>query len=380
MLQSSLVLPTFDDTPVSPMTTPSSRRFDALDGMRGLAALFVMVYHITEQNGLNYARDSQAAVDLFFVLSGFVIMHSYGSAILSGMRFGDYLTSRLIRLGPLYLAGLVLGVAAMGAAIAHHHGDGIRLSHLWTATGLGLVGLPYLNAVSWPLGHHMTPGVIFPLNGPAWSLFFELFINICFFFYLARWRRLSGWLILGLMALFLFTRFWTHEGNAGWGTDNFWAGFPRVAAEFFLGALLCVWHQQLNWRGTPLKVAITFGLIALVFVFFLSSSDNKALIDAVVLSPLAILAGAQLHLGPKARQLCQQLGDLSYPVYIIHVPLHRLAIEMLGLETLPALQQLVIVSAIVVVCAMVLTKADEQVRRALKARAGVTRPVAQAAH
>lgn len=361
------------------MTLAPSRRFDALDGMRGLAALFVMVYHVTEQNGLHYARDAQAAVDLFFVLSGFVIMHGYGHAILAGMSFGDYLKSRLIRLGPLYLAGLALGLAAMGAAILHHHAGGIRASHLWTATGLGLIGLPYLNHLAWPLGHHVTPGVVFPLNGPAWSLFFEVFINICFFFYLARWRRVSGWLVLGLMALFLATRLWTGEGNPGWGTDGFWAGFPRVAAEFFLGALLYVWHKRLNWRNTPMQVALKLALIGIVFVFFLSSSGAKALIDAVLLSPLAILAGARLELGPRARQICQRLGDLSYPLYIIHVPLHLLAVEMLGLESLPPLQQLIVVSVIAVACAMALAKVDERVRGALKARLDAARPRAAAA-
>lgn len=346
------------------MQPAQPQRFDALDGMRGLAALFVMVYHITEQNGLHYARGAHAAVDLFFVLSGFVIMHSYGQAIREGLGFGAFLKARLIRLGPLYMAGLLIGVVAMGAAILHQPDRGIGMREVGAALGLGLVALPYLNDLAWPLGQQAIQGPIFPLNGPAWSLFFEVFINICFFFYLARWRQVSAWGVAGLMAIFLATWFWLGELNAGWGTDNFWAGFPRVAAGFFMGTLLHVWHTRLTYRNTALQMA----LIAIVFVLFLSASETKALVNALVLAPLAIMAGAHLELGERTRQACELLGELSYPVYIIHVPIHRLLVECFGLEALGAQQQLMVICGLVVACALLLIRGDKAVRAWLRVR------------
>ncbi|MFT3859367.1 MAG: acyltransferase [Aquabacterium sp.] len=346
------------------MTPPSHSRFDALDGMRGLAALFVMVYHVSKQNGLHLARGSYAAVDLFFILSGFVIMHSYGRAILGGMGFGEYLKARLIRLAPLYLVGLALGFTAMMVTVLYRpHGD-LTVADVWRAGGLALAGLPYLNGLTWPLGHQLFLGPIFPLNGPSWSLFFELMVNIVFFFYLLRLRQVRAWHVGVLMAVLLAIELHTGEMNAGWGQSNFWLGFPRVAAEFLLGALLYVWYPRWKLLFKPLQLA----LIAAVFALFLSSSERKVLLDALVLSPLAILAGAHLQLGEHARAVCRWLGELSYPIYVVHVPLHALAIACFGLEQLPPLPQLLIVVVAAVLSAIVLNQVDARVRKALKAR------------
>jgi peptidoglycan/LPS O-acetylase OafA/YrhL len=87
-------------------------RFDLLDGLRGLAAIAVMVHHFTQHNGLHWLGGAWVAVDLFFILSGFVIAHSYGIKLLAGMPLRQFLLIRLNRLGPLYFFGLLIGLIA----------------------------------------------------------------------------------------------------------------------------------------------------------------------------------------------------------------------------------------------------------------------------
>lgn len=152
-------------------------RVDLLDGLRGAAAVAVMVGHLTQRNSLRWLPGNWVAVDLFFILSGFVIAYSYTSKILGGMSGLEFLITRVIRLLPLYFAGLLVGLTAAAIAVADRPDLYVQVVK---AFGLGTILLPYLNWRELPfqvvaLGHP-----IFPLNEPAWSLFFESAINVLF--------------------------------------------------------------------------------------------------------------------------------------------------------------------------------------------------------
>jgi peptidoglycan/LPS O-acetylase OafA/YrhL len=89
-------------------------RFSALDAIRGIGAVAVMLLHFASLNGLSWMPRAWIAVDLFFILSGFVLMHSYSQKITDGrLNFLAFFKIRLIRLMPLYLVGLVLGYLGM---------------------------------------------------------------------------------------------------------------------------------------------------------------------------------------------------------------------------------------------------------------------------
>jgi peptidoglycan/LPS O-acetylase OafA/YrhL len=171
-------------------------RFHALDAVRGMAALAVLIYHLS---GQKIFPGAWVAVDLFFVLSGFVIHHSYQNRLERGMGIGEFMTLRLIRLAPLYWLALMIGAFTF---VLDKPDTG--MADLAEMTVRGALWMPRLSDLPWPF--NATPVAteqrIFPLNGPSWSLFFELVVNVLFFYLGARWLKgHARWLLLaGLIA------------------------------------------------------------------------------------------------------------------------------------------------------------------------------------
>ena len=133
-----------------------------LDALRGVAAISVMLYHfspfITDGKVL---PSSYLAVDLFFLLSGFVIAHAYDRKIESGMGFGTFLLIRLIRLYPLYLAGTLLGFFYLLIKNRLIPAEYLPLSDIAVMLTTGMFFIPLVGSA-----YH----TIFPLNPASWSL------------------------------------------------------------------------------------------------------------------------------------------------------------------------------------------------------------------
>lgn len=141
----------------------SGGRFHTLDAMRGVAALAVVLVHVAAYSGVNLAPGGNLAVDFFFALSGFVIARAYSARLRSGLSWLRFAEIRLVRLYPLVLLGCGFGLVKMLFQI----GMGHETAPSWGQFAWILI----LNPLLLP-----APGVyLFPLNNPAWSLFFELF-------------------------------------------------------------------------------------------------------------------------------------------------------------------------------------------------------------
>jgi peptidoglycan/LPS O-acetylase OafA/YrhL len=157
-----------------------NKRFEVLDGTRGLAALVVMIFHLTALQQV-FER-GWLAVDLFFILSGFVITYSYGDKIKQGLTFKDFLVARFLRLWPLMALGLTLGLAA---SALHHFWvapDGGLAAEVIAAFFFNLAFLPYISETTQvTYGDVIVYDDLFPLNAPAWSLFFEMLIGLVYF-------------------------------------------------------------------------------------------------------------------------------------------------------------------------------------------------------
>lgn len=96
------------------------RTFHTLDGLRGVAAGTVLIYHFPSLWSPASAPSAYLAVDLFFLMSGFVIEHAYGQRLATGLGVRRFLLLRLIRLYPLYLVGTgITALAIAGAMLAH---------------------------------------------------------------------------------------------------------------------------------------------------------------------------------------------------------------------------------------------------------------------
>lgn len=345
-------------------------RFDLLDGLRGLAAVAVMIYHYSQHNGVNWLSAAWVAVDLFFVLSGFVIAHSYSKHILAGMSFGQFMRLRLIRLAPLYMVGLALGILTACLTLMHGRSSAIGAPEILKAAGLGLLFLPYLNQLAWPFGAQALSGPVFPLNGPAWSLFFEIAVNIAFFFHLRRTKQPASWMLV-LMAYLLFFALSLHLDivNPGWGFENFIFGFPRVTAGFFMGAL--IFRAGLQHKRVPMPLVL--GMASLTLLCFLRNTAKTTMGATLFLVPMTVAMASTAWVSGTARKLCEVLGNLSYPIYIIHFPLYQLALELTPLDRLPPVRQVIIMAITAVVLAWLLVPIDQWARRRLLSLTATTK-------
>ena len=283
--------------------------------MRGAAALVVAGYHADVLWGFK-AGSGYLAVDLFFVLSGFVLAHAYDNRFERGMTPWEFMRIRLIRLYPLYL----LGLAAVTIAIL---ADYLIAKHVsWTPHGL-------LASLALSIGFLPTPpGIapresIYPLNTPAWSLAFELVIN---FAWALTWRRLSNrvlsWIVMvsGVTLLAVSTLFGSVD--VGWTWESLLAGFPRVTFSFALGVLLLRLRRNgaLKMKVHPfLPVAAVLVLLIIEPAAVLRPAYDLTCV--VFFFPLLMLAGAQ---SPPQRKLAAVFGftgAISYALYALHFPI-----------------------------------------------------------
>ena len=191
--------------------TVLQKRFIAMDGLRGIAALYVLMFHAGEWFPKSWTSRGWLSVDLFFVLSGFVIAASYEQRLANYLHPFDFFKLRIIRLYPLYLIGLLVGIINLVSSyLVTTQITDLNLIR-WHALPFSFLMLPYPFADSVKVG-------LYPLNGPAWSLFFEVIINIIYSFTFRYWTKinicfvilLSGFLFLHLQAL-------AGEGEGGIG-------------------------------------------------------------------------------------------------------------------------------------------------------------------
>ena len=280
--------------------------------MRGLAAMVVVIYHGTS----HVFPMGYAAVDLFFVLSGFVLAHRHGEELSSGGNGLAFLLKRVIRLYPLYAVGTLIGLVSAGLMVGRLTGWTWPL--YGTAVALAPLFLPVLSNVA--LG-------IFPLDGPAWSLFFEAVGNFVFAFTGSRPRLTAAITALSLPLVVLAIKHW--EGGGGSTLEEFPGGFARVLFSFFAGVVA----YRLWSAGKRLPWNVPWGLLFAAMVVIYAARPHKAAhYDAllvVLVQPLLIWAGAGSRPG-KFEPVMTWLGAISYALYVIHVPLHLLLLGLLG--------------------------------------------------
>jgi peptidoglycan/LPS O-acetylase OafA/YrhL len=293
------------------------QRFLMLDLMRGIAAISVLVYHTG--NLLNFQMPSAyLAVDLFFLLSGFVIAHNYDRKIAAGMSFTEFVVQRLIRLYPCLLLTLLLGVLIFCLRTIRHTG------HL---DGWGVLGAACLNALFLPaMVQPFRIGGLFPFDGASWSLTFELIANVAYWYTFRRMTglRLALLILLALVGVVLAIRVFG-QIDLGMRAEDFWWGIPRVTLSFFMGVAL----RRYFYERVPFKLegsAAPLVLFWLLLLFSLNRFVSPGHIAAVelltiaVLFPLLLLTVAGATPGPRMALICKWTGDASYPVYLLQVP------------------------------------------------------------
>jgi len=335
----------------------SASRYALLDGIRGIAALFVLTRHTEAMWGFSLPH-SYLAVDLFFLLSGFVIRAAYHERLASGsIDARQFVLLRLIRLYPVYFFSVLVALVCHGLA-----GDLVPDAGLALSTLLTLLFLPSV------LG---TAAYLFPLNGPYWSLLFELIVNLG---YGAVWRWLSiRYLIIlsaGLLAFLTVVGTLAGHLNIGfnWGGQSMLVGLARATYGIATGMLL----QHLSSHGalTPRPWLGGVATCAVLLMPDLGRFDFWVDILAVgFILPLGILMMATRR-PTRVDGVLILLGAASYPTYVLHEPLGRLLDWALpeALANHAPLSGLLFVFLLVPVMALIERRADEPLRRWLNAR------------
>jgi len=294
------------------MTAVDPQRYHALDAMRGIAALAVVVFHIGDDLHQRLFPHAYLAVDFFFMLSGFVLARAYEKRLRTSLSAARFLEMRLIRLYPLFALGVLLGTARIVSRVMDAVPHSMTTMGAMVAFAMNLLMLPAPTS----------PDVLFPFDVPAWSLFLEIVINIAFAVVLCRmaFRVLAFFCLAAGALLFLAI---SHQGfndlGALWSTAGF--GLLRVGFSFLLGMLLARMPGE-ERRPSPMALlplaALALLLAAPWPVAFGAQIDAIAVFVAM---PLTLWAGARTELSPSLQPAGAVLGDISYPLYAIHFPL-----------------------------------------------------------
>jgi len=260
----------------------------------------------------NFIAHSYLAVDFFFCLSGFVIAYAYDSKVES-MGLIRFIQSRLIRLHPLVIIGALLGLITFIFD---------PFSNLYQGYGLGKTLLMFLSAallIPYPLVHERYFN-LFHLNPPTWSLFWEYMANIFYVFVLYKVKNQLLWVLIVIAALLLgYEAYRIGNLAVGWGGDNFFGGGARIFYSFLVGMLV----YRSNWIIKSRMGFMVMGI--LLFVVFLIPFNEKMnwITDSIAVIfyfPFLIALGAGATLTAGFDKICKFLGDISYPLYMVHYP------------------------------------------------------------
>lgn len=318
-------------SPAGPAFPDSKAHYPILDGLRGVAAIMVVIFHIFETfSGGDHVKQivnhGYLAVDFFFVLSGFVIGYAYDDRW-NKMTMGGFFKRRLIRLHPMIIMGMLIG------AVTFYFQDstffpGIHDVPVWKMLGIMLIGFtllpvhPSMDIRGWSEMH--------PLDGPAWTLFFEYIANILYALVL---RKLSNKVlavlafIAGAALIHLAVAGPQGDVIGGWSLDGtqLRIGFTRLLYPFLAGLLLSRLIKPGQFRHAFLGCSLL--LIAILAFPRLGGHERlwmNGLYDSLIIIavfPMIVYWGAsgQVKKG-KATGLVKWLGDISFPLYITHYP------------------------------------------------------------
>jgi peptidoglycan/LPS O-acetylase OafA/YrhL len=286
-------------------STVRRHNFLGLDGLRGIAAIAVLIAHASAIIlGHALLARKYMAVQFFFMLSGFVVTCAYEERLKTDMTFSQFALRRMIRLYPLMIVAALLGWLFFANFEPKFSTDPNNMH----AVAFSALGLPYSGS-GFNFGY-------FPVNPPGWSLFFEL-LAYCLFGLLIRWTASALLAIAAIVGLCLYG----YSAVLYQGHDlPFWMNVFGAGASFSIGMLLWRCYKSKLWIGK----AVSFPLLAAVMLLVCAIPDSTSLlvnpVFVAVVFPAVIITGAN-DTDVRFRLALEFLGELSYPLYILHWPI-----------------------------------------------------------
>ena len=320
MLKTQISMGTFAD---------SKPHYEILDGLRGIAAITVVCYHIFEAYATSHLdqriNHGYLAVDFFFILSGFVIGYAYDDRWKT-MKIKDFIKRRVIRLQPMVVIGAIIGGIMF-------YFQGCSVWDVSKVTILALFFATFINAFLIPA----TPGTeirglaeMYPLNGPSWSLFFEYIGNLLYALFIRKFSTKALAVLVFVIGCGLATfAIWGPYGDicAGFSLTGieFTGGFLRLLFSFSAGLLLFRIFKPANIKGAfwicSLSIVILLAVPRIGGAEHLWMNGVYDTICFAVLFPFLVYLGASGKTTDKyTTQICKFLGEISYPLYMVHYP------------------------------------------------------------
>lgn len=348
-------------------------RYEILDGLRGVAALMVVAFHLLETYSKGPSEQiinhGYLAVDFFFVLSGFVIGYAYDDRW-GKMSIGTFFKRRLVRLHPMVVAGTLIGAALFFfAGTAFPKTMEVEGWKFALCLVMGLLMIPCgmgLDIRGW--------GETNSFNGPNWSLTYEYIANILYAFIFRYLPKVALAVLCAVCAVFtldltlgwdifgLFPNGPQYNVIGGWSltAQQIYVGFARLLYPFLCGLLISrilpLRRSESNPSGSPihLKGGFWWCALAIVVIFSVPCIGGRqclwdGLYQAVcilIVFPLLVLAGAgSVTTDAKSTAVCKWMGEISYPLYITHFPLMYMQMNWVAEHADAPLWQHITVSA-----------------------------------
>jgi peptidoglycan/LPS O-acetylase OafA/YrhL len=333
----------------------SKPHYEILDGLRGVAALMVVIFHLFESyGGVNTIGHGYMAVDFFFALSGFVIGYAYQDRW-DRMSTWGFIKRCLVRLHPMVI------LAAFLAMLFYYFTDGVpafaivRETSPWVLFGVFvwqclMIPLPQ----AWDIRGYAE---VSSLGGTFWTLHYEYLANLLYVFFVRKFSKLGLGIFVFICAVFSFCLaneidilgLWGHR----WARYSVNSGFSLTVSEvsvaltrlmypFFSGLLV-------SRMGKLIKVKGGFWWCSILVILVLAMPPvgvNDAHFDfatrsltigpndtmwmnglyesfvILIMFPLIVSMGAGSSVkGKKSYAICKFIGDLSYPLYLTHFSL-----------------------------------------------------------
>ncbi|NTE35888.1 acyltransferase family protein [Agrobacterium tumefaciens] len=304
------------------MVQSSPERFILLDGIRGVAALFIVHRHAEDLFGKSTAS-SYLAVDLFFALSGFVLAHAYSRKLAEGaITPGFFMKARFARLYPLY--GLALALMAAYFICLYVLGLPTPIDDLHRLIDPGELAFALVTGLLFlPAPFTLTLNGALFLVSPAWSLFNELVVNAFYarFGVRATTKQTAAVLIVSALVLMVAAAEFGRL-HAGFRWHEMYAGMGRVFFSFFAGVLIYRFRNRVP-QLRPFQAALCLLLVCFILAVPMSRELRPFFDLAVVLVvwPLLLFVASKTVPGRGVGVVSVFLGTASYAVYVLHIPL-----------------------------------------------------------
>jgi len=302
--------------------------YPILDGLRGVAAIIVVTFHLSEPLATGHldilVNHGYLAVDFFFLLSGFVMGYAYDDRW-HKMTVGNFFKRRIVRLQPMVILGMTLG------AIGFYFTDStlwplIHTVPIWKMLLVMLIGytiLPVplsLDIRGWEEMH--------PLNSVGWSLFFEYIANILYALWIRKFSTTALSVLVGIAAIALAHLAITNgDVSGGWtlNVEQGRVGLTRTIFPFFAGLLLSRVAKPTQIKNAFLWCSLLVALV--LYMPRIGGAEHlwmngiyESVCIIIVFPAIVYLGASGVMQTQRENRICNFLGDISYPLYMVHYP------------------------------------------------------------